>query len=42
MTLRELERQMLDNVEKYENARREQAAELVRITILLNGQRDEQ
>ncbi|QXI36456.1 tyrosyl-tRNA deacylase [Pseudomonas xantholysinigenes] len=41
-SLRQLEFQMLDNVERYENVRREQAAELVRITVLLGGKRSEQ
>lgn len=41
-SLRALERQMLDKVEEYENVRREQAAELIRITLLLDGQRNEQ
>lgn len=41
-SLRALERQMLDKVEEYEKVRREQAAELIRITLLLDGQRSEQ
>jgi hypothetical protein len=41
-TLRDLEHEMLQNVEKYENARREQAAELIAITVLLDGKRDTQ
>lgn len=40
--LRALEAQMMDNVEEYEAVRREQAAELVKITVLLEGQRTEQ
>lgn len=42
LSLRQLERQMLDNVERYEGVKREQAAELVRITVLLDGTRSEQ
>lgn len=42
MSLRQLERQMLENVERYEQVKREQAAELARITVLLDGQRGEQ
>lgn len=42
LSLRQLERQMLDNVERYEGVKREQAAELVRITVLLDGARSEQ
>ncbi|MDH0647770.1 hypothetical protein N5D48_16210 [Pseudomonas sp. GD03858] len=42
MSLRQLERQMLENVERYEGVKREQAAELARITVLLDGQRSEQ
>lgn len=42
LTLRQLEQQMLTNVEKYESLRREQAAELVKITILLDGKRSEE
>ncbi|WP_194788759.1 tyrosyl-tRNA deacylase [Pseudomonas sp. UFMG81] len=41
-SLRQLEQQMLGNVERYEAVRREQAAELVRITVLLDGKRSEQ
>ncbi|QVM93704.1 hypothetical protein JYG34_12070 [Pseudomonas entomophila] len=41
-SLRVLERQMLDKVEEYERVKREQAAELIRITLLLDGQRSEQ
>ncbi|WDY60230.1 hypothetical protein [Pseudomonas sp. PSKL.D1] len=41
-SLRDLEAQMLENVEKYENARREQAAELIAITVLLDGKQTKQ
>jgi hypothetical protein len=42
LSLRQLERQMLDNVEKYENVKRAQAAELAKITVLLDGKRGEE
>lgn len=41
-SLRALQMQMLDKVEKYETAKREQAAELVKITALLKGQKTQQ
>jgi hypothetical protein len=41
-SLRELERQMLDNVEKYEEVKRGQVAELAKITVLLDAKRSEE
>ncbi|WP_147269665.1 tyrosyl-tRNA deacylase [Rhodanobacter denitrificans] len=40
-SLREMQMQMLDKAEKYETERRTQAAELVRIKVLLEGQQTE-
>ncbi|RZI91021.1 MAG: hypothetical protein EOP15_02615 [Pseudomonas sp.] len=39
--LRDMQLQMLGKAEEYENTRREQASELVNLTALLAGQRDE-
>ncbi len=41
-SLRELQMQMINKVEQYETAKREQAAELVKINALLKGQRSDE
>ena len=41
-SLREMQMEMIEKVETYETAKREQAAELIKINALINGQRTEE